>query len=65
MAFFRFRPLDLPPQAEKLRTEVREFLQQNFDGGPMRRVHSWGGFDPEFSRKVGARGWIGLTWPRQ
>jgi alkylation response protein AidB-like acyl-CoA dehydrogenase len=28
-------------------------------------ARSWGGWDPEFSRAVGARGWIGMTWPKR
>jgi alkylation response protein AidB-like acyl-CoA dehydrogenase len=61
----RFALRDLPPEAEALRAEVREFLREAFAGGAVRRAHSWGGFDPEFSRRVGARGWIGMTWPRR
>jgi len=29
----------------------------------MQRAESWSGFDPAFSRKLGARGWIGMTFP--
>src|SRR2546428_2844109 len=35
------------------------------DRAPARRARSWGGFDREFSRKVGARGWIGMMWPKK
>jgi len=31
----------------------------------VKRAKSWGGFDREFSRRVGARGWIGMTWPKK
>lgn len=56
----------MPPGAEALREEVRAFLRENLAGWtPARRAHSWDGFDPEFSRKVGARGWIGMPWPKQ
>jgi len=66
MATFHFELLDLPPEAEALRSEVREFLRETLrDRAPHMRARSWGGFDREFSRKVGARGWIGLTWPRK
>ncbi|HEV8441192.1 MAG TPA: acyl-CoA dehydrogenase family protein [Methylomirabilota bacterium] len=66
MATFHFELLDLPPEAEALRTEVREFLRDTLrDRASHARARSWGGFDREFSRKVGARGWIGLTWPKQ
>jgi alkylation response protein AidB-like acyl-CoA dehydrogenase len=66
VATFHFELLDLPPEAEQLRGEVRAFLRETVGGAaPHRRARSWGGHDPEFSRKVGARGWIGMTWPKQ
>jgi alkylation response protein AidB-like acyl-CoA dehydrogenase len=64
-AAFRFALTDLPPGAERLRAEVREFLRAELGGlPPAERARSWGGFDRAFSRKVGARGWIGMTWPK-
>ena len=66
MPTFHFELLDLPPEAEALRSEVREFLRTTLSGhSAHRRARSWGGFDREFSQKVGARGWIGLTWPKK
>ena len=66
MPTFHFALLDLPPEAEALRSEVREFLRAALSGhAAHKRARSWGGFDREFSRKVGARGWIGLTWPKK
>ena len=63
---FRFALRDLPPEAESLRAEVRDFLTEQFSGAaPVKRAKSWGGFDREFSRRVGARGWIGMTWPKK
>jgi len=45
---------------------VRAFLRETLrDRAPHTRARSWGGFDREFSKKVGARGWIGLTWPKK
>ncbi len=29
------------------------------------RARSWSGGSREFSRKLGARGWIGMTWPKE
>jgi alkylation response protein AidB-like acyl-CoA dehydrogenase len=66
-----FDPLIFPPPFnsvtnEALRDEVRSFIAQELAGYPVqRRAESWSGFDPEFSRKVGVRGWIGMTWPRK
>jgi alkylation response protein AidB-like acyl-CoA dehydrogenase len=66
MQTFRFELGELPPDAEALRAEVREFLRRELgDAAPVRRAHSWGGFDREFSRKMGARGWIAMTWPKR
>jgi alkylation response protein AidB-like acyl-CoA dehydrogenase len=66
VSVFHFEVRDLPPEAEAFREEVRAFLRQAMGERPaVRRARSWGGFDPEFSRTLGARGWIGLTWPKR
>lgn len=53
------------PAAEDLRREVRAFLaEQLAQRRPVQRAESWNGFDREFSRALGARGWLGMTWPR-
>jgi alkylation response protein AidB-like acyl-CoA dehydrogenase len=55
------------PEQARLRSEVREFLRSDpAVGGAGRQEDGWiAGFDPGFSRRLGARGWIGLTWPKQ
>ncbi|MBM3557585.1 MAG: acyl-CoA dehydrogenase [Alphaproteobacteria bacterium] len=66
MSRFRYDLQDLPREAEAIRDEVRAFLRTALpDYPPALRAHSWGGFDPDFSRKLGERGWIGMTWPKQ
>jgi len=51
--------------AEALRHEVREFLGVELrDRTPFQRAESWSGNDPAFSRKMGKRGWIGMTMPK-
>jgi len=62
-----FDPIRLPPEAEELRTEVRAFLKEEIAAGTFdpHSAHLGGSFNPEFSRKVGERGWIGLTWPKE
>ena len=65
MATFRFDLCELPPETEALRAEVREFLRDTVRDPAVGRARSWGGHDQEFSRKVGARGWIGMTWPKK
>lgn len=62
---FRFDPVDLPPNAAELRAEVRAFLAERLDRwSPTLVGQSWTGFDRDFSREVGAKGWIGMTWPK-
>lgn len=55
-----------PPQAEvALRSRVRAFLLAHSGSwSPLDRARSWIGFDRDFSRAVGAEGWIGMTWPK-
>jgi len=52
-----FRRPQLPDGSDGLRLEVRTFLrEQVFEP----RCDSWlSGFDPEFSRRLAARGWVG------
>ena len=54
----------LPAKAETLRLEVRDFLKEELRAGTY-SPHIGDGFDQKFSRKVGAKGWIGMTWPKQ
>lgn len=66
MQTFRFDPCRLPPEAEALRGEVRAFLSDALkDIPPVVRAQTWSGYDPEFSKKLGAKGWIGMTWPKK
>jgi acyl-CoA dehydrogenase len=60
------RPAELPPDCERLRAEVRDFLAQTLGDLPSHeRARNWSGYSPEFSRALGQRGWIGMTWPRR
>ena len=66
MEDIRFTPGLLPPEAEALRAEVRAFIADHLKGYPgVKRAKSWSGADPEFSKAMGARGWIGMTWPQE
>ena len=62
-----FDPIRLPPEAEELRLEVREFLAEEIANGSFDPSSSIlkSGFDREFSKRVGKRGWIGMTWPKK
>lgn len=59
------RPTSLPESAEELRAEVKRFLREELARGTFEpQCDAWlGSFNPEFSRKVGRRGWLGMTWP--
>ncbi|HTP95118.1 MAG TPA: acyl-CoA dehydrogenase family protein [Burkholderiales bacterium] len=58
-----FSALELPEPARRLRAEVREFLAAEAGSFTPHLGHSE--FDADFSRKLGARGWVGMTWPRR
>ncbi len=56
----------IPPEDEALRGPVREFLAQAMKRVPARvRARSWSGYDSDFSRELGRRGWLGLTLPKE
>jgi len=58
---FRFDPVDLPPEAIALRGEVREFIAEHQHLMGFTRSE----FNRDFSKAMGKRGWIGMTWPKQ
>ena len=56
----------IPPQDEALRADVRAFLDDTVTAIPPDiRARSWMGFDADFSRKLAARGWVGITLPEK
>jgi acyl-CoA dehydrogenase len=66
-AHLNFDPIRLPPQCETLRTEVRAFLAEEIAAGtfdPHQPGHG-SSYNRAFSRRVGAKGWIGMTWPKR
>ena len=62
-----FDPIRLPPEAQALREEVRGFIKREIAAGSFdpRARSTYAGYSPEFSRKVGKQGWIGMTWPKR
>lgn len=60
-----FEPARLPPEAEALRAGVRDFVERELPGDYLRNSDFNEGHAVEFSRKLGMRGWIGMTWPKQ
>ncbi|NNC38719.1 MAG: acyl-CoA dehydrogenase [Acidimicrobiales bacterium] len=56
----------IPDAAQSLRQEVRNFLAIEIaDRTPRERAYSWSGYDPDFSKKLGAKKWLGLTLPKK
>jgi alkylation response protein AidB-like acyl-CoA dehydrogenase len=61
-----FAPTRLPESAEALREDVKAFLKDRLREYPAhQRAKTWSGFDPDFSRDLASRGWIGLTLPKE
>jgi alkylation response protein AidB-like acyl-CoA dehydrogenase len=55
----------LPRSVAPLRAELRAFLDAERAAGHfVAGADSWMNASPAFSRKLGARGWLGMTWPR-
>jgi alkylation response protein AidB-like acyl-CoA dehydrogenase len=56
-------------EQEKLRQEVRQFLEEELPQEPHAGDNDmWAsirGFSEEFSRKMGRKGYIGITWPKE
>src|SRR5258706_5654201 len=66
-AALRFDPIRLPPECEKLRKEVRAFLAEESaaDSSDPKKPTGEDPDAPDFPRRVGARGWLGMTWPKK
>jgi acyl-CoA dehydrogenase len=65
-AAFHFEPIDLPPECEALRAEVREFIAGELAAGLWVPNSDFGSHrSAAFTRRLGARGWIGMTWPKR
>jgi alkylation response protein AidB-like acyl-CoA dehydrogenase len=59
------RRAELPAEAQAFRAEVKDFIAHELPAaGADVRVRSWLAFDAEFSRKLAARGWVGVTLPQ-
>ncbi|MGQ0749781.1 MAG: acyl-CoA dehydrogenase family protein [Betaproteobacteria bacterium] len=60
-----FSALELPSSALALREEVRAFLKAETAAASYTPHLGHAEFDARFTRKVAARGWIGMTWPKR
>lgn len=61
------QPDKLPEDVTRLRSEIRAFLREELLKNTFKpHCDAWlGRFDPNFSRKLGERGWLGMTWPER
>jgi len=56
----------VPSEEHAFRAEIRSFLNETLTDMPSHlRARSWMGSDEAFSRKLAARGWLGLTIPTE
>ena len=63
----QFDQIRLPRECDALRQEVRAFLADEIAKGtfdPHRPGHG-DSHDRAFSKRIGAKGWIGMTWPKK
>ncbi len=60
-----FEPFSLPEEAEAIRGDVRAFLADTLDPNELPNSDFNAGDSAEFSKKLGAQGWIGMTWPKE
>ena len=67
MSALVFEPVAASPAMERLRAEVRAFLTEEAPDGVFGPRFGAGTsrFDPAFSRRMGERGYIGMTWPKK
>lgn len=67
MQRFNFPVVQPDPALEELRAELQAFLKEEREAGNFQpEPECWmASSDPEFSKKMGAKGWIGLTWSSQ
>src|SRR5258706_1051363 len=66
-AALRFDPIRLPPECDQLRKDVRASLAEEIAAGTFdpHKPNREDPAAPEFSRRVGAKGWLGMTWPKK
>lgn len=64
---FQLPIVQFTEEQEQFRLEVREFLQNELAKGTFTpKCDSWlSGDDSEFSKLIGQKGWIGMTWPKK
>ncbi|MFW2348947.1 acyl-CoA dehydrogenase family protein [Qipengyuania sp.] len=65
MQTFDTEAVDWPDAAPALREQVRALVAEHGERDPVERANSWTKADPEFSRRLGEAGLLGMTWPKE
>jgi len=56
----------IPVEDEALRAPLRRFLTETMCSVPAHvRAKSWNGYDSDFTRELGKRGWLGISMPKE
>jgi alkylation response protein AidB-like acyl-CoA dehydrogenase len=56
---------DLPPELEALRAEAETVAREAAQRSSFPEDSWIVGYDPAFTKELGVRGWIGMTWPKE
>ena len=65
MQTFVTEAVDWPETAPALREQVRALVAAYGERDPVRRANSWTKANPQFSKKLGEAGLLGMTWPKE
>ena len=65
MKKLNFTPVLTGDKEAALRDEVRTFLKEYGAFNVSNIIDSWSICDPELSRALAAKGWLGMTWPSE
>lgn len=66
MSAFQFDLVAMPQEAEDVRCDIRAFLEDELKKKRFEpHLCTWSSFDPEFSKRLGQAGFIGMTWPAE
>lgn len=65
MQTFVTEAVDWPGTAPDLREQVRALVAAHGERDPVRRANCWTKANPQFSKKLGEAGLLGMTWPKE
>ena len=65
MQTFVTEAADWPGTAPDLREQVRALVAAHGERDPVRRANCWTKANPQFSKKLGEAGLLGMTWPKE